>query len=303
MSVRAVLLVAVALSGLGLAGTSGAFAQQKTKIKADTPAPKVHQPQQQQPPQQGNSLDPNDPDDLEQILDEGDAAYFVEDGQTPDYERAFERYSLAAEAEDPYAMNRLGLMYDRGEFVDQDFDQAFEWYLKAAEAGLPAAQSNVGSMYNAGDGVGQDYAEAVRWFREAADNGYGYAMYSLGDMYLGGNGVAKDAEEAAAWYQKASDAGDANGHWALSRRYLYGDGVGKDSQRAAALAYLALTNGLQVALDEFKDIGDADTSPNYRRAIQEMLKRDGYYDGGIDGSFGPRTQRAIEAAFGSAVSD
>ena len=149
--------------------------------------------------------------------------------------------------------------------------------------------------------MAQNSAEALYWFRMAADNGYAYAMYALGDMYLAGNGVAKDAEEATAWYQKASDNGDANGHWSLSLRYLYGDGIGKDTQRAAELAYLALTNGLQIALDEFKDIRNADTSPNYRRAIQEMLKRDGFYTGTIDGSFGPATQRAIEAAFGSAL--
>jgi TPR repeat protein len=290
MSMR-VVLAAILLLSLNLAATGDAFAQ-KTKTKGNTP--EVTQPQ-------GNTLDPNDPDDLETILDQGDAAYFVEDGMTPDYAYAFEMYSLAAEANDAYAMNRIGLMYDRGEYVAQDFGEAFDWYLKAAEAGLPAAQSNVGSMYNAGDGVRQNYAEALRWFRTAADNGYGYAMYSLGDMYLAGNGVAKDAEEATAWYQKASAAGDANGHWSLSLRYLYGDGVGKDTQRAAELAYLALTNGLQIAWDEFKAIRTADTSPNYRRAIQEMLKRDGFYTGTIDGSFGPATQRAIEAAFGSAL--
>ena len=289
MSMRVLLMVA-SLMALALAGTGDAFAQ-KAKTKGQTP------PATQQ---QTNSLDPNDPDDLEYILDEGDAAYFVDEGETPDYKYAFEMYSLAAEAGDAYAMNRVGLMYDRGEHVAQDFSLAFDWYLKAAETGLPAAQSNVGSMYNAGDGVQQNYAEALRWFRLAADNGYGYAMYALGDMYLAGNGVAKDAEEATAWYQKASDAGDANGHCSLSLRYLYGDGVGKDTQRAAELAYLALTNGLQTALDEFKDIRNADTSPNYRRAIQEMLKRDGFYTGTIDGSFGPATQRAIEAAFNTA---
>jgi uncharacterized protein len=289
MSMRVLLMVA-SLIALALAGTGDAFAQ-KTKTKGQTP------PATQQ---QGNSLDPNDPDDLEYILDEGDAAYFADEGETPDYQKAFEMYSLAAEVGDAYAMNRVGLMYDRGEFVAQDFGQAFDWYLKAAETGLPAAQSNVGSMYNAGDGVPQDYREALHWFRLAADNDYGYAMYALGDMYLAGNGVAKDAEEATSWFQKASDAGDANGHWSLSLRYLYGDGVGKDTQRAAELAYLALTNGLQTALDEFKDIRNADTSPNYRRAIQEMLKRDGFYTGTIDGSFGPATQRAIEAAFNTA---
>lgn len=284
MSMR-VALAAVLLLALNLAATGDAFAQ-KTKPKGTTP------PVTQQ-------ADTPDPEALEEILDDADAAYFVEEDETPDYERAFQLYTLAADAGDAYAMNRVALMYDRGEYVAQDYEEAFDWYLKAAEAGLPAGQSNVGSMYNAGDGVRQNYAEALRWFRLAADNGYGYAMYALGDMYLAGNGVAKDAEEATAWYQKASDAGEANGHWSLSLRYLYGDGVGKDTQRAAELAYLALVNGLQVALDEFKDIRNADTSPNYRRAIQEMLKRDGFYSGTIDGSFGPATQRAIEAAFGS----
>jgi hypothetical protein len=287
MSMRG-LFTAVTLLAVLLAGTGDAFAQ-KDKTKGQATPPVTQQDQ--------GGLDPNDPDDLEQILDEGDDAYFAD---RPDYEYAFEMYALAASVNDPYAMNRLGLMYDRGEHVDQDFGEAFDWYLKAAEAGLPAAQSNVGSMYNAGDGVRQNYAEALKWFRQAADGGYGYAMYALGDMYLAGNGVAKDAEEAAAWFQKASDAGDANGHWSLSLRYLYGDGVGKDTQRAAELAYLALTNGLQTALDEFADIRNADTSPNYRRAIQEMLKRDGFYTGAIHGSFGPATQRALEAAFNTA---
>lgn len=290
MSMR-VVVAAVLLLALNLAATGDAFAQ-KTKTKGTTP--QVTQPQ-------ADTLDPTDANDLEQILDDADAAYFVEEGQTSDYQRAFELYSLAAGAGDAYAMNRMALMYDRGEYVAQDFTEAFDWYLKAAEAGLPAGQSNVASMYNAGDGVRQNYAEALHWFRLAADNDYAYAMYALGDMYLAGNGVAKDAEEATAWYRKASDAGEPNGHWSLSLRYLYGDGIGKDTQRAAELAYLALTNGLQVAWDELKDIRNADTSPNYRRAIQEMLKRDGFYTGTVDGSFGPATQRAIEAAFGSSL--
>lgn len=281
-------LTLVCLLALNLAATGDAFAQ-KTKTKNAPPAV-----------EQVTTLDPSDPDDLEAILDEADAAYFTEDGVDPDYERAFELYKLAGEAGDAYAMNRVALMYDRGEFVALDYEEAFDWYLNAAEAGLPAAQSNVGSMYSAGDGVKQDYAEAMKWFRMAADNGYAYANFAIGDLFLAGNGVAEDAEEATAWYRKASDAGDMNGDWALSIRYLYGDGVGKDTQRAAELAYLALTKGLEIAYDELKDIGNADTSPNFRRSLQELLKRDGYYTGTIDGSFGPATQRAVEAAYGTA---
>jgi TPR repeat protein len=183
--------------------------------------------------------------------------------------------------------------------VTQDFSQAFDWYMKAAEAGLPAAMGNVASMYRLGEGVDQDYGAAMEWFRKAADNDYAYALYAIGELYLGGHGVAKDATEAAAWYQRASDAGEPNGHWALALRYLYGDGVAMDSRKAGDLAYLALVNGLDIALDELKEIGSAETSPNFRRRIQELLKSDGFYKGTVDGSFGPQTMRAVEAAFGS----
>lgn len=280
------LVMAVTLLALLLGGSSGALAQ-KTKSK-----PQAEQTQQ-------NSLDPNDPDDLEEIIAEADEAYFADNGGEPDYAYAFEMYSLAANAGDAYSMNRLALMYDRGEHVEQDFYEAFDWYMKAAEAGLPAAMSNVASMYRLGEGVGQDYEQAMDWFRKAADNDYSYALYAIGELYLGGHGVAKDPTEAAAWYQRASDAGEPNGHWALALRYLYGDGVAMDTRKAGDLAYLALVNGLDIALDEFKEIGSADTSPNFRRRIQELLKRDGFYKGAIDGSFGPQTMRAVEAAFGS----
>jgi len=161
--------------------------------------------------------------------------------------------------------------------------------------------SNVASMYRHGEGVNQDYDEAMTWFRKAADEGYSYALYAIGELYLGGYGVAEDSTEAAAWYQRASDAGEPNGHWSLALRYLYGDGVAMDTRKAGDLAYLALVNGLDLALEEFKEISTADTSPNFRRRIQELLKQDGFYRGSVDGSFGPQTMRAVEAAFGSAL--
>lgn len=284
-----ILVMFVTLLALILAGSPAALAQ-KTKSKSTAPAV-----------EQGASLDPSDPDDLAEIVAEADAAYFVEEGREPDFAYAFEMYSLAANAGDAYSMNRLALMYDRGEHVAQDFGEAFDWYLRAAEAGLAVAMSNVGSMYRAGEGVEQDYEAAMEWFRKAADNDYAYAYYAIGELYLGGYGVAKDATEAAAWYRRASDAGEPNGHWALALRHLYGDGVAMDTRKAGDLAYLALTSGLDIVLEEFKQIKTADTSPNFRRRIQELLKRDGYYNGAIDGSFGPQTMRAVEAAFGSAL--
>ena len=289
MLARVLMVVAAVL----VLSTPSALAQ-KSKTKAPATQQTVEEPA-------AGQLDPNDPDELAQIVVEADAAYFVDEGQTPDYKRAFEMYSLAADAGDAYSINRVGLMYDRGEFVDQDYGKAFDAYQRAADAGLPAAMNNVANMYQAGDGVAQNYREALRWYQKAADGGYAYSMYVLGDMYLEGQGVAEDHQEAAAWYQKAADAGEPKAYWALSLRLLYGDGTAKDELEAAQLAYKALTHGVQTALDEFKAIGDADTSASYRRTVQQLLKRDGFYTGAVDADFGPSTMRAVEAAFGTAL--
>ena len=292
MLIRGLMVVAAVLA-LSVGGADSAWAQ-KTKTKGPAPT-------QQTTTAPVSDLDPNDPDDLEKIITQADAAYFVDEGKTPDYEYAFQMYSLAAEGNDAYSINRVGLMYDRGEFVTQDFDKAFAAYKRASDLGLAAAMNNVANMYQAGDSVAQDYREALRWYQKAADAGYGYSMYVLGDMYLAGEGVAENHEEAVAWYQKAVDAAEPNAFWALSLRYQYGDGVGKDELQAAQLAYKALTHGVQVALDEFKTIGNADTTPSYRREVQQLLKRDGFYSGAIDGDFGTSTTAALDKAFGSAL--
>jgi uncharacterized protein len=286
------LMVVAAVLALGTAGVDTAWAQ---KAKTKGPAPT----QQTTTEPAVSQLDPHDAKDLAEIIAEADAAYFVAEGETPDYEYAFKMYSLAAEGEDAYSINRVGLMYDRGEYVTQDFGKAFDAYKRAADLGLAAAMNNVANMYQAGDGVDQDYREALRWYQKAADGGYAYSMYVIGDMYLAGQGVPEDHKEAVEWYQKAVDGGEPNAYWALSLRYMYGDGVGKDELQAANLAYSALTHGVQVTLDELKKIEDADTSPSYRRAFQQLLKRDGFYTGAVDGNFGPTTMRAIEAAFNS----
>ncbi|MDZ4134931.1 MAG: peptidoglycan-binding domain-containing protein [Paracoccaceae bacterium] len=39
-------------------------------------------------------------------------------------------------------------------------------------------------------------------------------------------------------------------------------------------------------------------SVDSRRALQKKLSENGFYNGAIDGSFGPGTQRAVRLAFG-----
>ncbi|EPP9703219.1 tetratricopeptide repeat protein, partial [Acinetobacter baumannii] len=55
--------------------------------------------------------------------------------------------------------------------VNQDYKKAFEWYSKAAQQENDEAQFTVGMMYYKGEGVQQNNELAEKWLRKAAENG------------------------------------------------------------------------------------------------------------------------------------
>jgi TPR repeat protein len=83
-----------------------------------------------------------------------------------------------------------------------------KWYRKAADQGYAAAQWSLGLMYRKGEGVEQDIKEAVKWYRKAAEQGFASAQLSLGVRYDFGQGVTEDDVTAYAWYNITA----ANGH-------------------------------------------------------------------------------------------
>ncbi|WP_414464645.1 peptidoglycan-binding domain-containing protein [Hyphomicrobium sp. DY-1] len=82
-------------------------------------------------------------------------------------------------------------------------------------------------------------------------------------------------------------------------RYLNGEGVNKDANRAADLSYKALINGVQPARDTLLDAPRVHLTGTFLKHVQELLAKDGYYKGRIDGSFGPQVRDAITKAFDS----
>lgn len=65
----------------------------------------------------------------------------------------------------------LGLMYYKGEGVDQNYEKAFSYLLKAAEQGDANAQSTIATMYFKGTGIPTDKMEALFWSNKACRNG------------------------------------------------------------------------------------------------------------------------------------
>ena len=54
--------------------------------------------------------------------------------------------------------------------------KAFEWYEEAAKQGRADAQYNLGLMYERGQGVDQDDSMAMRWYAKAAAQGHEQAQ-------------------------------------------------------------------------------------------------------------------------------
>jgi TPR repeat protein len=124
-----------------------------------------------------------------------------------------------ANQNDPEAQLKLGMIYDRGMFVEKDPKAAEELYKKAfkpletrANQGDPVDQLLVGMMYEKGMGVSKDekkgqdlYDQSKDSLQKLADDGDTRAIRTLGWKYEEGLGVGKDPEKAQNLYKKAAE--------------------------------------------------------------------------------------------------
>ncbi len=120
-----------------------------------------------------------------------------------DYETALSVWRPLAEGGDPASQFNLGMMYARGEGVDEDLAQAAKWFGKAAEQGEVNAQAHLGGMYARGIGVERDYGKAAEWLYRAASQHHKQSQYELGTLYANGTGVERDLGAAYFWFTLA----------------------------------------------------------------------------------------------------
>ena len=85
-------------------------------------------------------------------------------GVEKDYQKALHYYDLAAQQDDPWAINNIGFMYAQGKGVDENPQEALRWYKRAAKFGHFEAQYNLGARYAGGQGVELNLIEAHYWF-------------------------------------------------------------------------------------------------------------------------------------------
>lgn len=160
----------------------------------------------------------------------------------------------AAEQGHAYAQANLSFRH----YEAEEFAEAFEWCQRAAHSQLPWAQFNVGLMYRRGEGVEQNDAEAARWYRLAADQDFAEAEGKLADLYCMGRGVPLSYELAATWYGKAARHGHAEAQFQLAQLYATGQGVEPDYVQSRHWMRQAALQGHEQAARELRARGYRD---------------------------------------------
>jgi TPR repeat protein len=87
-------------------------------------------------------------------------------------------------------------------YLAGDYETAYNTMISIAKTdeGSPLPQYYLGMMYLKGQGVEQNYEEAGKWFRKAAENRLPQGQYRLAELYTEGEGVPRDYEFAYIWY-------------------------------------------------------------------------------------------------------
>ena len=194
----------------------------------------------------------------------------------------------------------FGLAKMRMNPLDDNFDMAAAvgFLEKAAAAGSPEAQYELGQLYERGTGVAKDDARALELYTAAADQEFSDAVNDLGFLhYQGALGLTPDPVKALTFFERAADLRNPQAMYNYAA--LIDDGLvaGKGAEDAGRYLYDALRTGapnVLKVLSEHSETFSADT----RKALQGKLSEYKFYDGAIDGDFGPGTQRSIRKAFG-----
>jgi peptidoglycan hydrolase-like protein with peptidoglycan-binding domain len=144
--------------------------------------------------------------------------------------------------------------------------------------------------------VAGDLSRAARLYQEAADAGHARAMALLGYAYEYGRGVAQSNSQAFDLFSRAAALGDVQGKFSLAWAYDQGKMTTPDHALSGQLFLEVLRSGENTAFYA-KIISDFHTGlkPATMKVIQEGLKQDGRYQGAVDGTFGPSTERALKS--------
>ncbi len=207
---------------------------------------------------------------------------------------------LAALADEGDLRAIKGLAYMRLNPDEDRYDpnMAAELLQKAADAGDPEAMFELARLFEQGIGVKQDVAKALELFKLSANDDFADAINDLGFLYFqGGLGISRDPKKAISYFERAARLRHPEAMFNFAA--LIDDGVveGRGLDDAADYLYQALRSGNDQVL---KQLSESPTmfKAGTRRSLQGKLAEKEFYEGAIDGQFGPQTRRGLRRAYG-----
>jgi hypothetical protein len=159
--------------------------------------------------------------------------------------------------------------------VAESVETDLKWLERQAEAGDPEAWYRIGVIKEQGIGMLADPAGAVRAFRKAAELGHAKAQFRLAQMLAAGIGGVLDKGGARHWYGEAARQGIAEAAYNAGLYAELGIGGPLDLGEAevfyrqaasAGLAEAALRMGLLFLKVPFVDL------PDFTNALAWLLK-------------------------------
>lgn len=198
-----------------------------------------------------------------------------------------------------------GLMYSKGLGVAEDSDEAMRYFREAAKQKHARAILRVEKFENkTSEAVETKPVEVAKTqvvdpldeLRKEANIGNIGALLKLAFMYEEGNGVDKDLGESAIWFQKAATLGHAGAQLMMARKLRDGEGVSGNLLASARFFALAASAGVAgVSLDAYYSLDNLYREEDAAKQLQSALRSRDFYDGKIDGAFGPGSQAALAA--------
>jgi TPR repeat protein len=158
---------------------------------------------------------------------------------------ALERLEVSATKDNPFALEKLGEIYLKGDGVPTDPAKAQAYLEKAIENGSTAAHLILGRALWKGDRLPKDRGRGLRLIENAAKTSH-WAQEVLGNMLLSGE-LPRDVPRAVALLESAAKSGNRYALNKLGEIYLKGDGVPVDSTRARAFLEGAIEKGSTTA--------------------------------------------------------
>ncbi|KAJ5682693.1 hypothetical protein N7462_005858 [Penicillium macrosclerotiorum] len=129
------------------------------------------------------------------------------------------------------AAGHIGLMYLRGEGVEQNFSNAITWFRRGMQNGDPLCLHEMGLVYLNGYGVPADAFKASSYFKAAAEQDMPAAETRLGALFLDQGDVAT----ATRYFELAARWGWMEAYYYLAEMANFG--VGRQPHCGVAAAY------------------------------------------------------------------